>query len=60
MKVENRYVKSRNFNLLKEIEVRRNELNSLVSTEGTESERILAVSRNLDKILLEYIKETNN
>jgi len=49
--------KNGNPELLGKIESVRNELNSLVGTEGMESERVLELSRNLDRILLEYYGE---
>lgn len=52
-------VKSKNENpeLLQTIESMRNKLDCLVKTEGMESEQVLALSRDLDKVLLEYYDE---
>lgn len=50
-------IKNGNSELLRKIESARDELNGLIRAEGMRSERVLELSRDLDKILLEYYGE---
>lgn len=42
----------------KQLSILRDELNKLIATEGINSKKVLALSKEIDKIILEYYEES--